>query len=83
MEKKIGGGVGGSLFGWLVFVIIVLAVWFVVEYHMITMDIDLSNVSVGSGDGSAQSLSQKCNVEIAVEKMASSVKSVFGYFTEL
>lgn len=50
---------------------------------MITMDIDLSNVSVGSGDVSAQSLSQKCNVEIAVEKIASRVKSVFGYFTEL
>ena len=30
--KKIGGGIGGSMLGWLVVLVIVLALWFTYEY---------------------------------------------------
>jgi hypothetical protein len=44
-DKKIGGSelLGISWTGWLVVFVIVLAVWFAAEYHVVTMAVDISN----------------------------------------
>jgi hypothetical protein len=44
-DKKIGGAelMGISWTGWLVVLVIILAVWFAAEYHIVTMAVDIAN----------------------------------------